>query len=66
MFWGCLLLGEFGLRVAMVLMLPVVLVLVISPLVLNALIFGGVVVSAIWGSRLLHLHDPHAATIHHE
>jgi len=56
-FWGCLLLGEFGVRVAMVLTLPVVLVLAISPLVLNAMIFGGVMVSAIWGSRLLSLYE---------
>ncbi len=52
-FWGCLLLGEFAVRVALVLTLPVVLVLALAPLVLNALILGGVVVSAIWAGRLL-------------
>lgn len=51
--WGGLLLGEFGLRPMMALTLPVVLVLAISPIVFNALIFGGVVVSAVWGGRLL-------------
>ena len=58
-FWGCLLLGEFAVRVALVLTLPVVLVLALAPLVLNALIFGGVVVSASWAARLLR---PGAAT----
>jgi len=65
-FWGGLLLGEFGVRVAMVLTLPVVVVLALSPLVLNALIFGGVVVSAIWGSRLLRLPESHAAMMDHD
>jgi len=37
----------------MILTLPVVVVLAISPIVLNALILGGVAVSAIWGSRAL-------------
>lgn len=57
-FWGGLLLGEFGLRIALVLTLPVVLVLVVSPIVFNALIFGGVMVSAIWGGKLLRQYEP--------
>jgi hypothetical protein len=58
--WGCLLLGEFALRVAMVLMLPVV-VLAVSPLLFNALILGGVAVSAVWASRVLRGRDAEPA-----
>ena len=60
-FWGVLLLGEFGVRIAMILTLPVVVVLAISPIVLNALILGGVAVSAIWGSRALRRGDDEVA-----
>jgi hypothetical protein len=60
-FWGCLLLGEFALRVAMVLMLPVVVVLAVSPLLFNALILGGVAVSAVWASRVLRGRDAEPA-----
>ncbi len=57
-FWGGLLLGEFGLRIALVFALPVVLVLAVSPIVFNALIFGGMVGSAIWGGKLLRQYEP--------
>jgi hypothetical protein len=56
-FWGCLLLGEFTLRAAMALMLPVV-VLAVSPVLFNALILRGVAVSAVWVSRVLRGHEP--------
>lgn len=57
-FWGLLLLGEFVLRIVMVLLLPVVVVLAISPIVFNALILGGIAVSAIWGRHLvLHVRE---------
>jgi len=52
-FWGCLLLGEFALRVAMALTLPVVVVLTVAPLVFNAIIVGGVAVSALWAGRVI-------------
>lgn len=57
-FWGALMLGEFVLRIVMVLTLPVVLVLAISPLVLNGLLVGGIVVSALWARHItLHLRE---------
>lgn len=57
-FWGTLVLGEFVLRIVMVLTLPVVLVLAISPLLLNGLLAGGIVVSALWARHItLHLSE---------
>ncbi len=54
-FWGVLLLGEFLLRIVMVFTLPVMFVLVLSPIVSNGLLVGGIVVSAIW-ARSIALH----------
>jgi hypothetical protein len=50
-FWGVLLLLEFGLRVLMILTLPVAVVVSTSPLILNGLLFLGAVISAVWMSR---------------
>jgi hypothetical protein len=52
-FWGLLLLTEFGLRVFMALALPVVFVLTIGPLVLNAMMLAGGAISAVSFSRAL-------------
>jgi hypothetical protein len=52
-FWGLLLLTEFGLRVFMALTLPVVFVLTIGPLVLNAMMLAGGAISAVSFSRAL-------------
>jgi hypothetical protein len=54
-FWGLLLLTEFGLRVFMALTLPVVVVLTVGPLVLNALMLAGGALSAVSFSRALRL-----------
>jgi hypothetical protein len=54
-FWGVLLLAEFGLRVFMALTLPVVFVIAFGPLILNALMLLGGVVSAVWMGRSIHL-----------
>jgi hypothetical protein len=55
-FWGLLLMGEFVLRVMMVLTLPIPVVLAVSPIVFNALIFGGIAVSAVWArSAIQHI-----------
>ncbi len=55
-FWGVLLLGEFLLRIIMVFTLPVVFVLAFSPIVVNGLLIGGIVVSVIWAKRItLHV-----------
>jgi hypothetical protein len=57
-FWSLLLLTEFALRVVLVFTLPIILVLAISPIVFNALIVGGIAVSAIWGRNLIrHIHE---------
>lgn len=52
-FWGLLLLCEFALRLLLVFTLPVVLVLAIAPVTFNIIIVGGIVVSAIWGRRIV-------------
>ena len=52
-FWGLLLVGEFVLRVVMVLTLSIPVVLAVSPIVFNAIIFGGVAVSAVWAKRAI-------------
>ena len=52
-FWGLLLLLEFGLRVFMALTLPVVFVLAVGPLVLNALMLAGGLLSAVSFSRAM-------------
>ena len=52
-FWGLLLLGEFALRILMVLMLPVAIVLIVAPLVFNSIILGGIVVSALWARQIV-------------
>lgn len=49
-FWGVLLLLEFGLRVLMILTLPVAVVVSTSPLILNGLLLLGAVISAFWMS----------------
>ena len=51
-FWGVLMLGEFVLRIVLVLTLSVVFVLAISPIVFNVVIVGGIVVSALWARRI--------------
>jgi hypothetical protein len=53
LFWGLLLLGELALRIALVLTLPIVLVLTIAPIVFNAIIFAGIIVSILWTRTLL-------------
>jgi hypothetical protein len=53
LFWGLLLLGEFLVRIGMVLTLPVVAVLVLAPIVFDILIIFGISVSAIWAARVL-------------
>jgi hypothetical protein len=52
-FWGLLLMGEFVLRVIMVLTLPIPVVLAVAPIVFNAFIFGGIGVSAIWAKATI-------------
>jgi hypothetical protein len=52
-FWGLLLLGEFFLRISMVVMLPVVVVLVLAPIVFDVLIVFGITVSAVWAARVM-------------
>ncbi|MBV9230522.1 MAG: hypothetical protein JOZ18_14530, partial [Chloroflexi bacterium] len=52
-FWSVLLLVEFALRVVLVFTLPIIVVLAVSPIVFNALILGGITVSAIWGRNLI-------------
>jgi hypothetical protein len=52
-FWSLLLLAEFSLRVVLVFTLPTIVVLAVSPIVFNALIVGGIVVSVIWGRNLV-------------
>lgn len=52
-FWGILMLGEFTSRVVLVFTLPTVLVLAISPIVSNALIIGGIIVSMLWVRRVV-------------
>ena len=52
-FWGILMLGEFIVRVVLVFTLPVVLALVIAPIVSNALIIGGIIVSMLWVRRVV-------------
>jgi len=55
-FWGLLLVGEFVLRVVMVLTLPIPVVLAVSPIVFNACIFVGIAVSAVWAkSAIQHI-----------
>ena len=49
-FWGLLLLLEFGLRVFMIMTLPVAIVVSASPLILNGLLLVGAVISAFWMS----------------
>jgi hypothetical protein len=50
-FWGLLLLLEFGLRVVMILTLPVAVVISTCPLILNGLLLVGAAISAFWMSR---------------
>jgi len=52
-FWGLLLVGEFVLRVVMVLTLSIPIVLAVSPIVFNAFIFGGIAVSAVWAKSAI-------------
>ena len=52
-FWGVLMLGEFAIRVVMVLTFPVLLVLAISPIVFDVLIISGIAVSAFWARRIM-------------
>ncbi len=54
-FWGLLLLTEFGLRVFMALTLPVVFVLTVGPLVLNALMLAGGAFSAVRFTRAMRI-----------
>jgi len=57
-FWGLLLLGEFVLRIVMVLTLPIPVVLAVSPIVFNIIIFGGIAVSAVWArSAIKHIRE---------
>jgi hypothetical protein len=51
LFWGILLLFEFGLRAFMAFTLPVAVVVSTSPLILNTLMLLGAVASAWWMSR---------------
>lgn len=50
-FWGALLLFEFGLRAFMAFTLPIPVVVSTSPLILNALMLMGAILSAYWMSR---------------
>jgi hypothetical protein len=52
-FWSLLLLSEFALRLLLVFTLPIILVLAIAPIVFNIVIVGGIVVSIIWGKRII-------------
>ena len=54
-FWGLLLLGEFGLRVFMAFALPIVFVLGVGPLILNALMLGAGALSALAFSRAMRV-----------
>jgi hypothetical protein len=54
-FWGLLLLTEFGLRVFMAFALPVVFVLTVGPIVLNAMMLAGGAVSAVSFGRALRM-----------
>ena len=54
LFWGLLLLTEFGLRVFFALMLPVVFALAVGPLILNALLLAGGAISAIVMGRAIN------------
>jgi hypothetical protein len=52
-FWGIILLTEFGLRVFMALTLPVVFVLAVGPLILNAMMLAAGALSAVTFSRAM-------------